>query len=69
MPIERVWDQPIDDEMQADRQTASLAGLVVALALIVAGLFLVQRLHIESQIEDCLLSGRTNCGQLVSLLL
>jgi hypothetical protein len=67
MPIERVWNEPIDDETQADRQTASLAGLVVALALIVAGLFLVQRLHTESVIEDCLLSGRTNCAQLVSL--
>jgi hypothetical protein len=67
MPIERGWDEPIDDEKQADRQTASLAGLVIALALIVVGLFLVQRLHTESQLEDCLLSGRTNCAQLVSL--
>lgn len=67
MPTERVWDESVDDEKQADRQTASLAGLMIALALIVVGLFLVQRLHTESQIEDCLLSGRTNCAQLVNL--
>jgi hypothetical protein len=50
-----------DDQEGADRQTASLAGLAVALLLVVIGLFLVRQLHAKAVIEDCLLSGRSNC--------
>jgi uncharacterized membrane protein len=50
-----------DDQEGADRQTASLAGLAVALLLVVIGLFLVRQLHAKAAIEDCLLSGRSNC--------
>ncbi len=51
-----------DDEDGANRQTASLAGLAVALLLVVVGLFLVHTLQTKCAIEDCLLSGRTNCS-------
>ncbi|HET6182542.1 MAG TPA: hypothetical protein VFA03_02985 [Acetobacteraceae bacterium] len=44
-----------------DRRTASLAGLAVILALLVLGLMLVQALHRESVLEDCLLAGRRTC--------
>lgn len=54
-----------DDEEGADRQTASLAGLAVALLLVVIGLFLVRTLHAKCVVEDCLLSGRSNCDALV----
>lgn len=50
----------------AERQTRSLAGLAVALALLVAGLLLVQTLRHGSQVEDCLLAGRINCDRLVN---
>jgi hypothetical protein len=53
------WFEERDEE--ADRQTASLAAVAVTLFLIVLGLFLVQELHSKSVLEDCLLSGRTNC--------
>ena len=33
---------------------------------IVGGLFLVQQLHAASLLQDCLMSGRRNCGVLVS---
>jgi len=46
---------------EADRQTASLAGLAVAVFLGVVGLFLVKELQAKSMIEDCLLSGQTQC--------
>jgi hypothetical protein len=57
------FDADIDPEQQAeaDRQTASLAGLAVAVLLVVVGLFLVQELRAESMIEDCLLAGQTQC--------
>lgn len=54
-----------DDEDGADRQTASLAGLAVALLLVVIGLFLVRTLHAKCVVEDCLLSGRSNCDALL----
>ncbi len=60
----RTWSQPDDDE--ANRQTASLAAMAVILALIVAGLFLVQTLRTSTAIEDCLLAGRRNCDKLVT---
>jgi len=57
-----------DDDDGADRQTASLAGLAVALLLVVIGLFLVRTLHAKCVVEDCLLSGQTNCDALLQSL-
>jgi hypothetical protein len=54
-----------EDEAEAERQTASLAGVAVTLLLLVVGLFLVRELHASSTIEDCLMAGRTNCDWLV----
>lgn len=50
-----------DEQADADRQTASLAGLAVTLLLVVLGLFLVRELHEKSIVEDCLLSGQVRC--------
>ncbi len=49
------------EQQQANRVTSSLAGLALALLLVVLGLFLVQHLRDKAKLEDCLLSGRTNC--------
>ncbi len=46
--------------------TSSLAGLALALFLVVIGLFLIHHLRDKARVEDCLLSGRINCDQLVS---
>jgi len=54
-----------DDDEAADRQTASLAGVAITLLLLVIGLFLVHELHAKAMLEDCLMSGRGNCDQLV----
>ncbi len=53
------------EQTEANRVTSSLAGLALALLLVVIGLFLVQQLRDEARVEDCLLSGRINCDQLV----
>lgn len=50
-----------EDQVEADRQTASLAGLAVSLLLVVLGLFLVNELHAKAKLEDCLLSGQSHC--------
>ena len=54
-----------DDLAAANRQTASLAGLAITLAVVVTCLFLMKQLHHKAAIEDCLLAGRNNCDILV----
>ena len=53
------------EQTEANKVTASLAGMAFALLLVVAGLFLVQHLQSKAKIEDCLLSNRLNCDQLL----
>lgn len=50
-----------EEQADADRQTASLAGLAFSLFLVVLGLFLINELHAKSVLEDCLLSGQSQC--------
>lgn len=57
-----------DDFESINRQTASLAGLAVALFLVVVGLYLIQALHEKTRVEDCLLAGRLNCDSLVATI-
>jgi len=47
---------------QDGRVTSSLAGLAFVLVLVIVGLFLVRVLKKQSDLEDCLMSGRTNCA-------
>lgn len=55
-----------DDQTESNRVTASLGGLALALALVVAGLFLIHHLHDTAAVEDCLMAGRLNCDLLVA---
>lgn len=54
------------EKAEANRVSASLAGLAAALLFVVLGLTVVHHLHDEARVEDCLMSGRNNCDQLVS---
>ncbi len=49
-----------DDEPHSN--TRNIIGLVVILAMLVGGWFIVQRLAQTSRVEDCLMSGRRNCA-------
>ncbi len=40
---------------------AALIGLMVCAVLVVVAYYLMNSLHNESQLEDCLASHRTNC--------
>ncbi len=55
-----------DEAMAANRVTSSLAGLAFALALVVAGLFLIKHLGEKARIEDCLMAGRINCDRMLT---
>jgi hypothetical protein len=50
-----------DDEAGGPRKTA-LVGLVVILVLAVVAIVLVRELGQASKMQDCLMSGRTNCA-------
>jgi hypothetical protein len=56
------------DREDAERQTASLAGLAVTLLVLVVSVFLTHQLQTKSAIENCLLAGRNNCDILVPRL-
>ena len=47
---------------QEGRVTSNLAGLAFVLVLVIVGLLLVRVLKKQSELEDCLMSGRTNCA-------
>lgn len=55
-----------EEQEQADRQTNSLAGLAVALFLVVASLFIVHQLAAKAAVEDCLLANFSNCDMLTA---
>jgi hypothetical protein len=55
-------NQPSDDRGDGPNRIAALLGLVLIVLLVVAAVYLMQALHRESQLEDCLMSGRTNCA-------
>ncbi len=54
------------EQAEANRLTASLAGLAAALLFIVVSLTVIHRLRDEGRVEDCLMAGRNNCDLLVA---
>jgi hypothetical protein len=56
-------DNRNDDDGGASRR-AALAGLVITLLIVVAGYYLMTALRDQGKVEDCLMSGRTNCAPL-----
>jgi flagellar biogenesis protein FliO len=58
-------DEDNEDKNDRDRLKRSFAGLAVALLLVVAGIYLVARLHKQNEIEVCLEAGHHNCDALV----
>ena len=55
------WLEREREQEEANRQTASLAGLALALAFVVIGVFLIRELHAKAVVEDCLLAAQLNC--------
>jgi len=51
---------PNDPEPDGSRRGA-LAGLVIAAVLLAVGLWLARELHSAGRIQDCVMSGRSNC--------
>ena len=47
---------------QGGSRRGAIAGLAIAVVLLVAGLWLAHALTGTSRMQDCLMSGRTNCN-------
>ena len=50
-----------DDEPEPSRRGAVVAVAVIVVAIL-AVIFVVRQLHQASVIQDCVMSGRTNCA-------
>jgi hypothetical protein len=52
-----------DPEPEQDgSQRRALAGLAIAVVLLAVGLWLTHELTAASKMQDCLMTGRTNCN-------
>ena len=52
-----------NSDLEADqRRTSALIRRIVILSLAIVGILLVRELGKKSKLEDCLMSGRTNCA-------
>ena len=50
------------EQGQDGNQRRALAGLAVAVVLLAVGLWLAHELTAASKMQDCLMTGRTNCN-------
>lgn len=61
------WVDTEDDQAGANRQTNSLAALAILLFVVVVSVGLLHRLRDMATVQDCVMSGRTNCGVAVNV--
>jgi hypothetical protein len=52
----------MSDPEQSRSRRGAIAGLAIAVVLLVVGLWLARELSASSKMQDCLMSGRTNCN-------
>ena len=53
-----------DEEIENAGRRKSLIALVVLAVLVIAGLFIVDRLRSVSALQDCLMTRATNCAEI-----
>jgi hypothetical protein len=58
----RKTDPAMTDPEQGDSRRGAMVGLIIAAALLAFGLWLARDLSAASKMQDCLMSGRTNCN-------
>ena len=50
------------DPEPGDSRAGAVAGLIIALILLAVGIWLARSLTAASKMQDCVMSGRTNCN-------
>lgn len=59
-------DTPPETPPIPDSRRAAVAGLLVTLLLVLGGLLLVHVLNRAGKLQDCVMSGRTDCARIAS---
>jgi hypothetical protein len=54
--------KPTEGRRQNESRRPAIAGLAIAVVLLGLGLWLAHELTAASKMQDCLMSGRTNCN-------
>jgi hypothetical protein len=61
--LNQFWTfRTMTDPEQGGNRRAAIAGLAIAVVLLAVGLWLAHELTASSKMQDCLMSGRTNCN-------
>ena len=47
---------------EPENRNGAIAGLVIAIVLLAVGVWLARDLTAASKLQDCVMSGRTNCN-------
>jgi len=55
-------DEPETPRRAPDPRWLALTGLLVTLLLVLGGIFLIHELGRAARLQDCVMSGRTNCA-------
>jgi hypothetical protein len=55
-------DETMSDPEEGGSRRGAIAGLLIAAVMLAAGLWLSHHLTAASKMQDCLMSGRTNCN-------
>jgi len=50
------------DPDQGGNRRGAVAGLIIAVVLLAVGIWLTRELTSASKLQDCVMSGRTNCN-------
>lgn len=57
--------EPNDEELEAAARNKKVIVLGVMAALVILGIYLVDKLRTASQLQDCLMTRATNCDDLI----
>ena len=56
---------PDRDPETGPSRRGTVAALIVVVLLVLGGLWLTRQMHQNAALQDCVASGRTNCGQTI----